>query len=317
MTSREFAVRSKVALLPPAAKRALRAGIDSALTMTVATVSRSPLSDFSQAISRFDPAELWFATAAVRGELPTSADLRRTRRLLELDGPWAAIERIVAHRPTTAHPLAVTEPNAVVLDVTGLLPGSEMHDGLGVGRQLVRNWAENPDVIPVTWHGQATSLRALTGEEANALRVPAPRYDSAAVILPWQARYCLVGTVDKPRSGERLIALGRESNNITSSIGYGLNPLVSVEAYVRQEGEERFSWHVAAQRSFDNLVVVGDSVFEHYVGLEQMLPAIGVTGPTLHNVSLPNSAKGSTGVTIATEGWKRMSHTVGSFIGIQ
>lgn len=317
MTSREFAVRSKVALLAPSAKRACMAGIDRALQVTGATVARSPLSDFARAISHFDPAELWFATAAVRGELPTAADLRRTRRILELDGPWAAIERIVAHRPPSANPVVVTDENAVVLDVTGLLPGNEMHDGLGVGRQLVRHWAESPAVVPVTWHDSHTSLRALTGEEANALGVPAPRYDTASVIVPWRARYCLVGTVDKPRSSERLIAVGRESNNATSSIGYGLNPLVSVEAYVRQEKEERFSWHVAAQRSFDDLVVVGGGVFEHYLGLEQMLPAIGVTGPKLHNVSLPTSTTGSTGVTVTTEGWKRMAHTVGSLIGIQ
>jgi len=314
----ESSTRLRARLLTPAARNAARERIATVLDITGRPATGMPIDDLVAAFDSFARAELWLALAVLHGELPVASELRRIRRLRELDGSWAALGRTLrlatsgSHYPT----VVVVGADTTLMDVSGLLPDHAPREGRGIARAIAREWGAVAGVVPVTWGLGGRSLRALTAVEASSIGLPAPRFDSSLVLVPHDSAYVLLGTVDKPRSSECLIALGQASHNATSSVGYGLHPLVSSQAYARQEGEERFSWHVAAQRSFAHLAVVGDSVIEHYKGWEQMLPAIGLTGPVLHEVPLPPRTSGVVDVERERSEWHALSRTVGSLIGI-
>jgi hypothetical protein len=314
----ESSTRVRARLLTPAAREAARERIATVLRTTGRPASGKPIDDLVTAFESFDRAEFWLALAVLHGELPVASELRRIRRLRELDGAWAALGRTLRLAASGRHYPTVTVVGAetTLLDVTGLLPEHAAHEGRGIARTIAREWGAIDGVVPVTWTAGGRSLRALTPAEASSIGLPAPHFDSALVLVPHDSAYVLIGTVDKPRSSECLIALGQVSRNATSSVGYGLRPLVSSQAYTRQEGEERFSWHVAAQRSFAHLAVVGDAVIEHYRGWEQMLPAIGLTGPVLHDVPLPARTSGAVDPERERSEWQALSRTVGSLIGI-
>jgi len=314
----ESSTRLRVRVLTPSARAAARERVNTVLTTLGSPTTGKPLDDLAAAFEHYDRAELWLALAVLHGQLPAPSELRRIRRLRELDGAWAALNRTLRLASSGGRYPTVTVVGAdtTLLDVTGLLPADAALEGRGVARRLAREWSAVSSVVPVTWGPARLSLRALTADEASSIGLVAPTLNAADVLVPHDSTYVLVGTVDKPRSSECLIALGQSSRNATSSVGYGLGQLVGVQAYARQEQEERFSWHVAAQRSFQHLAVVGDNVIEHYRGWEQMLPAIGLTGPQLHEIPLPQLSSGVSDPAAEIAEWQQLARTVGSVIGI-
>jgi len=309
----ESSTRLRVRLLTPAARRAARERVLTVLETTGRPSTGRALDDLAAAFATFDRSELWLALAVLHGELPAASELRRIRRLTELDGPWAALQRTLTLAATGgSYPLVrVIGPGTTLLDVTGVQAGASTNGG-EVAQRLASEWATAPGVVPVTWTASRKALRALTPQESIELGYPAPSLSAEEILVPHNAAYVLVGTADKPRSSECLIALGQSSDNATASIGFGLGPLIGPEAYRRQEAEERFSWHVAAQRSFGTLVVVGSGIMEHYRGWERMLPAVGFAGPKLIEFAVTPAADEAQ----TPNDWPAISHSVGSAIGI-
>jgi len=310
----ESSTRLRVRLLSPAARRAARERVLTVLEATGRPSTGRALDDLALAFASFDRAELWLALAVLHGELPAASELRRVRRIAELDGPWAALQRTLTVAATGGvYPsVRVVGSGTTLLDVTGLDSSNTETQGRAIARSLASEWVTAEGVLPVMWTANRKALRALTAEEAAELGYPAPSVSASEILVPHDAAYVLVGTVDKPRSSEGLIALGQSSRNATASIGFGLGRLIGAEAYRRQEGEERFSWHVAAQRSFNTLVVVGDGIMEHYRGWERMLPAVGFEGPKLVDIPVTPAADG----VMSLDDWRAISHSVGSAIGI-
>lgn len=317
MTSFDLAARCAFALTHPALRSAMTERTTILLEATGrADVTGSTVARLAAVIGDYSVSDLWLTFAIVHAELPPPHLVRRLRRVRELDGPFAAVQFLIENLPDTRRrdpvpTVSVVGVGTVLMDVTGLLPGDLVSEGRGAGRRFARAWNPLSSVLPVTWSASRRALRALTADEARSLGIEPKVPPVGDVVVPNGATYVLLGTIDKPRSSERLIALGAVSGNATASIGYGLRQLIGSEAYERQMGEERFSWHVAAQRSLQHLAVIGDSVIEQYRGWERMLPAIGLTGPTLHAFSYSE-----TGSEVPDAEWQLLARSVGSAIGI-
>jgi hypothetical protein len=236
-------------------------------------------------------ATAWLAAATVHAELPLPAGLRRLQRLMQLDGPWAGVQHLLDALPDRRRGDLPAVVAGRVVDVTGLL-GDGAAPGREVGRRLAIAWSGDPDVVLVTWTSDARALRRLDAAEAERLGVASGPAAGEPIVPARDAAYLLVGAVVRPRAAERLIALGG-SGIATAGIGVGLGPLLDHDAHRMPEGAEaRFSWHLAAQRTFGRLAVLGDdAVLRQYAGWKVMLRAIGVVGPEL--VPLPSDASAS------------------------
>ena len=312
----ESNARVRFAALPPQLKRATVLRVGTLLTAHGETPTGKPLNDLARVIGSWDSAGLWLAAAVIRGALPLSSAVRRVRRVMELDGPWAAIDALLTldgdswRRGDPVPSVSIVGKDTVLLDVTGLLLDDEPQEGRGAGRKLAREWSQYSGVELVTWADDTRNLRAINAAEASIIGVNEPSIDSNEALVPHGSTYVLVGIVDRPRLSERIIALGAISGNTTGSVGYGLGPLIDSQAYKRPEGDRRFAWHLAAQRSLEQLAILGGhEIADHYRGWEIMLPALGLEGPQLHEFALPGDAP-------AVDSWSELARTVGSSIGI-
>jgi hypothetical protein len=239
------------------------------------------------------PSALWLVLSAVLGDFPRPTEVRRFRRLLELDGGWAAIDSLLRelphrHDPRFRPPSLAFEDDVVCVDVTALVTPGINNEGRAIGLRLLRDWSTAGRMFrPVLWSENSRHLRGLDVEEITELGLdPFSARGADEMVIPF-AGYVLLGTVDLPKSAERLIGLGQYAGIATASIGYGIGPLVHGENYARTEGAERFTWHLAAQRSFDTVVAVGDDTEIQYRGWKRMLFAVGIDGPEIVSVTLP------------------------------
>jgi len=253
-------------------------------------------------LGRFALHDFWITFVLVLDRFPVPMEVRRLSRSFQLDGVPGVVERL---RSRTA--IRGDEPTTVVsdvdlIDVTGVADGSA--HGAEVGRRLVSAWAG--DALPVVWNADGRVLRTLTVDEAVALGVPTPA-EPGRPVVPYRSRYVIVGAVTHPRSAERVVALGIYSQNETGSVGYGLEPLLDpVPIEIRHDAEDRFSWHLAGQRSLERLAVVGAPERE-YRGWVQMLAAVGLQGPRIEAFELPQDDD---------EGWAALARVVGAQLGL-
>ncbi|WBU37777.1 hypothetical protein [Homoserinibacter sp. YIM 151385] len=326
--SRELPARARLAALTPRRRRALGARSRLLLEAVGRPVSRPALGALLSALEALDESELWLALAVLHAELPTPSQVRRLRRSRELDGGWGALDQLLEDAPRRRGERGAPVPvrvvsDVVLMDVTGLLPGDSVAPGLGAARQLARAWSREAGILPVAWGGSRRRLRELEDEERRAigLAAPAGRLLGATetALVPHRAAYLLVGAVQLPRSAERIIALGESSANRSGSVGYGLGPLLRAEEHPPQKGEARFSWHLAAQRSLERLVVLGDGDTREYEGWRRMLSAVGRPGPELHGFALPADAAGVAGSITApgsSAAWLALAGDAGAVLGL-
>jgi hypothetical protein len=315
-----------MSLLTPATRAAVRsriaAVVDAVDPNPVATDPRAATTRLAEVMPAFTVAEFWLLLGTVRGHLPAPAHVRRVRRAYELDGADGALAQVLAGLPRDVRvaPVEIVTDRALV-DVTGLLPGEDGTEGRGAGRQLIRAWSTVPGVLPVTWTSSRRSLRGLGAAEYEALGIRRGFIDDATLLVPHRSRFVLLGTVDLPRAAERLIALGQYSLNETGSVGYGITPLIEPQAYPRQrDSPHRFSWHVAAQRSFTRLAALGDDVEQQYRGWALMLSAIGLTGPEVTTFPLPNVTGAiDSGATqdLSFVQWASLARDIGAVLGVR
>lgn len=327
--SRETPARARLLTLPPRQRTAFGARVRVLLEATGRPLRRPVLRTLLDAVADYDEHELWLTLAVLHGELPTPSHVRRLRRSRELDGGWGALDQLLEDMPrrrADAGPLppVTVVTDRVLLDVTGLLPDDDVAPGRGAGRQLVREWARSERVVPVTWGGSRRWLRELDADERAALGIHRERGrvfgTATTALVPHRAPYVAAGAVQLPRSAERLIALGEASDNPSGSVGYGLGPLLHADRHPRQDGEARFSWHLAAQRSFDRLAVLGAGDVTEYTGWKRMLTAVGRPGPELVGFALPSDGDGLTGTVTAptaTGAWAGLATEIGEVVGIR
>lgn len=288
-----------------------RRRVQERIAVAVAAIDRTappPVDPIELAIrmERFSPRELWLVAAVVLQRLPVPAEVRRLRRAFELDGLDGVVRRFGARSVIVGAAAPTIVSDRAVLDVTGLFDTSVA--GREIGRRLVAGWVADGG-LAVTWTRDGRALRSLDPSERSELRLVDDGASYASVI-PFRTHYLVLGSVESPRSAERVIALGSYSENGTGSIGYGLAPLLRPGPPAEREGDRRFSWHLAAQRSLDRLAVVGE-VEHEYRGWVQMLSAVGITGPRIEGFAYPEG-----GSSAAADEWNTFARLLEAHFGL-
>lgn len=297
MANGSASVRASLAMLAPAVRSGLASRVDALLPRLAPSGGQSGrgqtgsgLAALAATLPGRDTAELWLTYSVVSARFPRPTEVRRLRRLLELDGGWAAIASLLHGLPhrydPRFRPAPVAFATGLALDVTGLAAPGVNDEGREAGRRLLREWGDRV-TLPVVWAADGRTLRGLSAEECDALDLAVPAVSLAGSVVIPSAGYALLGTADLPRNAERLIALGQYAGFPTASVGYGIGPLVHGERYATTEGAERFTWHLAAQRSFERLVAVGADTPRQYSGWKRMLTAVGIPGPDIIPIALP------------------------------
>lgn len=259
--------------------------------------------NLSDHLARFVPADFWITLAVVLDRLPVPSEVRRLNRAFQLDGVEGVVRNLRSRAAVRGdrRPRIITDVD--IVDVSGIAGGSA--HGSEFARRLVVGWIAG-GALPVLWTDDGRGMRLLTPLEADALGVPRAAAGSGEIVVPYRSRYVLAGGVTRPRSAERIIALGLYSENQSGSVGYGLAPLLDPPPIEdRHDGEDRFSWHLAAQRSLERLAVVGAPERE-YRGWVQMLAAVGLTGPRIASFDVPSDG----------EDWSALARVVAAHLGL-
>jgi len=289
---------------------------------------KAGLEQLADALPGLAVPELWLVLATLHGEMPRPTQVRRLRRIMELDTAWDAIVFLLRTLPDRRDPRA--RPSAVAIsagvthvDVTGLFTDDNVVAGRDSGRQILREWSRSRSFVPITWDDEGRGWRAITVDERRDLGlevVPGTNALESVVLVPHAGTYILLGTVDEPRAAERLIGFGQYAGQASGTVGYGIDQLVAPEDHEEREGTSRFTWYLAAQRSADVLVAVGDGAASQYRGWLRMLSAVGVVGPSIVTVARPEEPTDTGVITLPgsrNSAWKRCADDSAAALNLQ
>jgi hypothetical protein len=307
----ESRARRRLARLSPSRRAHVRQALGDFLAAAdvASTPSDDELALVSSALADRAADRLWLISTLVHARMPRPAVLRHLARIAELDGPWAVLDEIVSTAPRRLAPVPTVRSGILVIDVGELLVGDLPVYGRGVARALARALPTTvPHAVLVRPDAARLGFQLLSTEECEHLGL-APTATPVQAIVPIRSKYLLVGFATYPERAERLIGMAQSSGNATASVGYGLAQLLHPGDFARSRSDSRRpSWHLAAQRSFDVLCVVGDGARAQYEGWAKTLPAIGVRAPVMHTVVAdvpePND------YSLAPEVWSEVAATV-------
>jgi glycosyltransferase involved in cell wall biosynthesis len=254
-----------------------------------------------------DP-ELWLALAVLYAELPTRDEVVSLRRIVRTRGSTAGIEhllrprtpweRIAGGRSNSVHVLRDT----VVVDVhhtarTGLATGIQR-----VVRETIKRWADDRRMVLVGWNDLYHAIRELgSDEKRNALTGGVPharRPRHAEVLVPWRSLYFLPELAIEPQRTQRIQALAEFSGNRTAVIGFDCVPLTSAETTGAGMGSA-FAKNLRAVAQMDRVVAISSAAATEYEGWRRMLAGIGLAGPAITEVLLPDDVGSPTEAQLA------------------
>src|SRR5690554_5071705 len=100
--------KARVTLVNAALAPAMRSTVKARIASLVAELNPTPaggaprkagFEQLATLLPTLDSAGLWLAIAVVRGELPRPTQVRRLRRILELDTGWHGVDYLLGHLP--------------------------------------------------------------------------------------------------------------------------------------------------------------------------------------------------------------------------
>lgn len=291
----------------PAERRALL----HRMRLVVSTLSRQPapldraelLRHFEECLLPADPSSVWLALSVMQGELATAMDVRRTTRVIRLDGVASAFgtspTRTAQHwvlRPRRWADVRVLT-GAVLVDLdhtarTDLATGIQR-----VARETAKRWARDHDVTLVGWSADHRSLRLLTPSEGTKALTgagdPAPDAAQDVVVVPWESTYLLPElSPERPRN-ERIGSLAQFSRGRTGVIGFDCVPITTAETTAIGVSEA-FAHNLAAVRHMDRVSTISRAAAVEYGGWRRMLESVGEEGPEIVVDVLPAEVPDST-----------------------
>ncbi len=248
-----------------------------------------------------DPTFIWLSLSVLSGRLPREADVLRTLRAAELDGPVRALASegmfrrpgLLDLRDTTSAVEVVTD--AVVVDVqhtarTSLATGIQR-----VARETVRRWADSRSIILAGWkHGHGALRRLDADESRQALhggrldKRPNDR-KQPTVLVPWRSTYLLPELATESDRTSRILALARFSGCATGVIGFDCVPLTTAETVADGMGAG-FASNLSAVKYMARLAAISDAAASEYRGWRAMLAGAGLSGPRIEPITLPVEA---------------------------
>ncbi len=241
----------------------------------------------------------WLVLAVLGASLPLPDEVERLARSVRTTDAETAIALLLARSSTITGPAGtrlVQVTDDVLVDVHTTVTHARGTGIQRVTRETVRRWTDDRTRF-VAWRAGLDGLRDLSAAECAAVRrgvmpqhspLPSAGADDV-VVVPWQGTYLLPElALDTERTG-RLRALARWSRSTTGLIGFDCVPITSAET--TDAGiSEYFANNLAAARHFTSVVAISSAAAAEYQGWTRMLASIGVRGPAIHAVSLPEWA---------------------------
>jgi hypothetical protein len=253
-----------------------------------------------------DRARCWLALAVLQAQLPLPQDVERFARSVRTDGAPAALAELLS-RWSTLHRLdpglAVEVTSGTVVDVHSTVTHARNTGIQRVTRETVSRW-DHPGMRLVAWRPGLTGLRDLTAREhllVDPVSAPTAMRDEpvtppplpGVVVVPWQGTFLMPELALEQERTARLRALALWSGSTTGAIGFDCVPITSSET--TDAGiSEYFADNLAALRHFGSVVAISEAAATEYRGWRRMLASIGVAGPAVHAVVLPEVAPSPT-----------------------
>jgi glycosyltransferase involved in cell wall biosynthesis len=291
---------------PPAERRALL----TRLSLVVSTLSGSPaprerrelLARFEKCLSPADPSAVWLALSVLEAGLPTSTEVRRTVRMIRLDGVATAFgagpirtARTWLLRPRSPEVRVLTGAVLVDLEHTaraGLATGIQR-----VARETTRRWARDHDITVVGWGDDHRHLRLLDEQERHKALTGEGDVETLGhpdvVVVPWESTFVLPElSPERPRN-ERISALAQFARCRTGVIGFDCVPITTAETTALGVSEA-FAHNLAAVSRMDRISTISRAAAGEYRGWRTMLASVGRRGPEICVDMLPSEAPPTT-----------------------
>lgn len=256
-----------------------------------------------------DRSQVWLALAALSGTLAFEATVTDVARACEFDGPGALWDEVArSTTPAGARREVRVLVGATLADVNHTV-ATDLSTGIQrVARETSRRWLATTGCIPVAWTPGFGGLRELTAAELSRVTDdvaaaagarggtpgrPAADRREPAIIVPWRSTVLVPELAAEHGRSGRLLALASSSGNRTGVIGFDCVPLTSAETTAEGFASVFFG-NLAAVRHFDRIAAISGAAAVEYEGWRQMLGAVGLAGPSIRRVSLPEEAPEAT-----------------------
>lgn len=250
---------------------------------------REPLgAAVGRTVALANPDEVWLLTTALSGVVRSHREVVAVVRDARRRGGDAVVSALV-RGPHNAGPVRITM-GGVLVDVTQTVHTDLVTGIQRVALETVRAWVTHHEVEPVTWQSDGATLRSLTDEERVRLALP-PRRRPTTVVIPWRGTLVLPELADDAERLRGLDAVVRHGASDTGMIGYDCVPLTSPET-VREGFPLLFYATLGITSRADRLATISTAAEEEYRGWRESLDVVGLPGPEIRTVELPEVAIG-------------------------
>jgi len=172
-----------------------------------------------------------------------------------------------------------------------------LHTGIQrVVRETVPRWWRDHDITLVAWTEQGGAMRDLVDQEADRVLRWNERADSGRdnelaevlphrLVVPWRSTLVLP-EIPPPEHCGILAALAQHSGNHVALVGHDCIPVISPEL-IHESLPDRFTRFLEIVKHAHRVAGVSASAAREFRGFAEMLPAQGLSGPTVVKCPLP------------------------------
>ncbi|SDI93991.1 Glycosyl transferases group 1 [Frankineae bacterium MT45] len=255
-------------------------------------------------VDESDPAVVWLVIAAISTVTPDSDEvLAAQRELALLDRDEAAqwllgtCMALAVDRGNPRMPVRIVDSGVLVeVDFSARF---NLHTGIQrVVRSLVPRWDRDHDIVLVAWTPGGGAMRTLDQDESTRvlkwasggvrtrqLRAAATDEQPWSLVIPWRSVVVLSEVPDQGVAA-KLSALAEYSGNTVAAIGYDCIPIISSDMLPPGE-PNKFVKYLSMLKHIDRVAGISESASNEFRGFVDMLPAQGLSGPTVTTCVLP------------------------------
>jgi glycosyltransferase involved in cell wall biosynthesis len=244
--------------------------------------------------------ELWLLLTALAGAMPDPDEVLESVRIRDASRPtdfgrWLleATYRTAGHRGSAELEMDVVS-DTVLVDVD-LAAQNDLHTGIQrVVRETLPRWQRDHGITLVAWTDAGGAMRHLSPSESDRVlrwgdRLSVSEGPSTAapqrLVVPWR---CTVVVLEYPTPEHcpALAALSLHSGSTLGLVGYDCIPIVSPDL-IFPGLSDRFMRYLQAVKHASRVAGISAAATQEFRGFVDMLPAQGLSGPTVVECPLP------------------------------
>ncbi len=260
------------------------------------------------------PARVWLLCTAVAGSFPLADHVRAGTRFFSISSALEATTWILDYGLMAANTKAADNPTRVVEGSVVVDVDQTARHGAKTGihrivRQVVPQWSDTHEFVPVVWTESAQALRTLTpaehhqvvGGEQDSPSTESSEEESVSVV-PWRS-VVVLPEVPLPDACDRLAAMAQFSGNRVVAIGYDCVPALSADMVPASESN-RFAHFLTVVKHTRRMACIGATSSTEFTGFASALEAQGLSEPVVRQIPLPVQAP----LDDLRTGWEKTAH---------